>query len=195
MKVVIKHPGEAAMDGTLENTVTAIQAAVDGHFETVNFANGVTMIVNEEGKLNSLPENFRLWNDMIVGTAVFVGVDGEEFTDCPVSAEQIQKIIDDGNINHQTMRENAIQKMIKDGDFESEDDADKLRRRLSVPFEITLDKITQIMVDEEHKLLLQMQEDGVNGRTIETVHQILAIFCSRAVESIGEVQGAQDGQM
>lgn len=37
------------------------------------------MIVNEEGKLIGLPPNFRLNYDTIVGTAVFVSADGEEF--------------------------------------------------------------------------------------------------------------------
>ena len=44
------------------------------------------MIVNEEGKLQGFQPNFRLDHDLIVGTAVFVGVSGEDF--CSLSVVQ-----------------------------------------------------------------------------------------------------------
>ena len=44
------------------------------------------MIVNEDGKWLDLQPNFRLGNDLIVGTAVFVGISGEEF--CGLSLMQ-----------------------------------------------------------------------------------------------------------
>lgn len=37
------------------------------------------MIVNEEGKILRLPINFHLNCDLILGTAVFVSVNGEDF--------------------------------------------------------------------------------------------------------------------
>ena len=39
------------------------------------------MIVNEDGKLLDLPDNFLWHGDHIKGNAVFVGIKGDEFTD------------------------------------------------------------------------------------------------------------------
>lgn len=86
MTAIIKRPGQPAFTREIENTLKALQDLVDGHIETVLLPGGVCMIVNDAGKLLDFPPNFRLGNDLIVGTAVFVGVSGEEF--CGLSASQ-----------------------------------------------------------------------------------------------------------
>ena len=92
INVVIKRPGQAAEHEIINETLGNLQKLVDGPIETVRFADGVTMLVNELGKIRGLENNFYLWNDMIVGTAVFVGTEGEEFASCPMSAEKIEEI-------------------------------------------------------------------------------------------------------
>lgn len=71
-------PGEIR---EIENTLEAFQEIVGGYIETVPFEGDLVMIINEEGKLRELPPNFIWRGDCIVGTAVFVRVDGDEFAD------------------------------------------------------------------------------------------------------------------
>lgn len=71
----------------VENTLEAVQKQVGGYIETVTLIPGkAVMIVNEEGLLQGLPYNTAASNlamQPIHGTAVVVGVSGEEFTDIP----------------------------------------------------------------------------------------------------------------
>lgn len=86
MTAIIKHPGQPAVSQEVENSLKALQNLVGGYIETVSLPHGICMIVNEEGKLQGLQPNFRLDHDLIVGTAVFVGVSGEDF--CSLSVVQ-----------------------------------------------------------------------------------------------------------
>ena len=79
MTAIIKNPGQPAFTRQIENTLTAFQQLVGGYIQTINLPGRIIMIVNEEGKLMNLKPNFRFGNDLIVGTAVFVSADGEEF--------------------------------------------------------------------------------------------------------------------
>ena len=79
MTAIIKHPGQPAVSQEVENSLKALQNLVGGYIETVSLPHG-------EGKLQGLQPNFRLDHDLIVGTAVFVGVSGEDF--CSLSVVQ-----------------------------------------------------------------------------------------------------------
>lgn len=76
----------------IENTLEALQRSVAGFIETVTLVQDrAVMIVNEEGVLLGLPVNViasAVANTQIVGTAIVVGVDGEEFTDVPEDVER-----------------------------------------------------------------------------------------------------------
>lgn len=75
----------------IENTLEALQNAVDGYIETLTLVPGkAVMIVNEEGLLRGMTPNpiaSAVANTQIVGPAVVVGVNGEEFTDVPEDVE------------------------------------------------------------------------------------------------------------
>lgn len=86
MTAIIKRPCQPAFRREISNTLEALQDLVGGYIETVNLPGSIVMIVNEEGKILRLPINFRLNCDLIHGTAVFVGVDGEDF--CSLSQAQ-----------------------------------------------------------------------------------------------------------
>lgn len=101
IRVVIKKPGEAAREIEIENTLERLQELVGGHIESVWFAKNVWMLVNEEGKIRDLPYNFYVWDDVIVGPAIFAGQDGDELADCPISAEAIERILWKGDENGQ----------------------------------------------------------------------------------------------
>ena len=78
IKVIVKRPDEKAGHVTyMSNTLRAFQKAVGGNIETVSICKGVTMVVNEEGKILDLDANFAFgnfgfWRDLIQGTAVIV---------------------------------------------------------------------------------------------------------------------------
>lgn len=93
IKALYKEPGKALTQKYVLNTLVALQRTVGGYIEVVPLRPDLVMIVNEEGKLRQMEENFRIrlggWVDEIVGPALFVGVDGDEFTDCPLEESDL----------------------------------------------------------------------------------------------------------
>ncbi len=71
----------------IENELEALQGAVDGYIETVSLIpEKVDMIVNEEGLIKGMELNpiaSAIAGTYIVGNALIVGVDGEDFCDVP----------------------------------------------------------------------------------------------------------------
>lgn len=70
----------------VDNDLKALQKAVGGNIETVGLKDGGVMIVDEEGMLKQYPHNdlaSYISEKHIYGTAMIVGVDGEEFDDVP----------------------------------------------------------------------------------------------------------------
>lgn len=83
----------------MDNTLAAFQMEVDGYIEVVNLTENLALICNEEGKLMQQPFNneaTKVLNlyckglEYIVGTALVVGTQGDEFID--VTDEQISEI-------------------------------------------------------------------------------------------------------
>jgi len=81
INVIIKDPGDKARKKTMVNALKELQYEVGGLINVIYLGDmdGILMIVNEEGKLKGLGVNFKLFNDLIIGTAVFVGgAEGEQ---------------------------------------------------------------------------------------------------------------------
>ena len=87
MRVLIKEPGKDPHTMVIQNNLHLLQQLVDGLIEVHTLADGLVMIVNEEGKLKNLPHNFTLYGENIVGPVVIVGVDGEDCCDCPIDID------------------------------------------------------------------------------------------------------------
>lgn len=83
MKVIIKHPGNEPCFGEIPGTLEALQELVGGDIQAVRIGTDLVAIVDEEGKKKGKPENMH----GLVGTIVFLGESGCEFTDVPASAE------------------------------------------------------------------------------------------------------------
>lgn len=79
ISVVVKRVGEDAKQVKILNELVVMQNIVEGFIESVYLGNGIHLICNEEGKLESEP-NFALGRDIIFGNVIFVGSDGEDFT-------------------------------------------------------------------------------------------------------------------
>lgn len=94
---IIIEPDKAPRMETIYNELHTLQRLVDGYIEVCPLAEGMVMIINEEGKLRGLPKNFwmEVIGDYIVGTAVFVGVDGDEFDDVPVTLSDLYSVMPD----------------------------------------------------------------------------------------------------
>lgn len=70
----------------IQNELEALQAAVGWYIEAITLDYGAVMIVDEEGRLKGKPLNdlaSLIAGVGIVGAALIVGVDGEEFDDVP----------------------------------------------------------------------------------------------------------------
>lgn len=93
MRAIIKVPGRDPALIDIDNTLHRLQMIVDGYIETYTIAEDVAIVCNEEGKLRGLPYNCTLCGEHFVGTILFVGVDGDEFTDVP---EELFRVMKDG---------------------------------------------------------------------------------------------------
>lgn len=69
----------------IPNDLHVLQQLVGGYIETVTFATDAAIICNEEGRLHGLEHNCSYLGVDFVGPILIVGVDGDEFTDCPMS--------------------------------------------------------------------------------------------------------------
>ena len=99
IRAIVKRPDEKYGHVTnISPSLKNLQRIVGGHIETVPVIDGVVLICNEEGKLQNLPRNIYMGRypcgDQIVGEIAVVGVDGEEFADCPLDFKVWKHLID-----------------------------------------------------------------------------------------------------
>lgn len=83
MKAIRKKPGAQPEIIEVDNTLAALQTEVGGYIEVITLPYGAALICNEEGRILGLPDNGRVCGVDVVGTALIVGVNGEEFCDVP----------------------------------------------------------------------------------------------------------------
>ena len=93
MRVLEKEPKKRPVLKEVENELKPLQEIVGGgNIECVSYRSAL-VICNEEGKLRGMNYNFPLNGDVIVGTAIFVDVEGDDFTD--IKDGQIEAIMKD----------------------------------------------------------------------------------------------------
>ena len=94
MIAVIKHPGRDPEQTYIENELRPLQEAVGGHLEHlgVDLCDGskIGILLDAESKLKDYEPNVFFADDLIFGTVLFVGEDGEEF--CDLTESQIELI-------------------------------------------------------------------------------------------------------
>lgn len=93
IKAIVKEPGKEAQEELIGNDLASLQKKVGGYIETVTVAEDLVIICNEEGVLLGLPYNCTLLGEPFCGTILFVGVDGEDFADCPISLDFFRGIL------------------------------------------------------------------------------------------------------
>lgn len=92
IKVIVKMPHEdAGHIEVINNDLHSFQTLVGGYIETVSVKINpedeawMVAICNEEGLISDLPYNCNLFGYDFFGTIILAGVDGEDFTDVPIS--------------------------------------------------------------------------------------------------------------
>jgi len=95
INILIKHPGEKWEMVTIADELKEHQRLVGGRIECVpGVAPNTIFIVNDEGKWKGLTPNFAFRGDVLVGNVLCVGVSGEDFTDCPITAHELNTIFE-----------------------------------------------------------------------------------------------------
>lgn len=102
IRVIVKKPADiTGKVQIIPNTLEKFQELVQGPIECVRIQNFI-LIMNEEGLLRKMKPN--IWPlelmSPIVGPVVVAGVDGEEFTDCPLRMGEWMKIIKDWKVDY-----------------------------------------------------------------------------------------------
>lgn len=86
MRVLYKRPADAGFRQlNIDNDLRALQKLVGGRIEAVFISRDACVICNEEGRILGMPENCNFCGVEFVGPILLVGVNGDEFTDCPMS--------------------------------------------------------------------------------------------------------------
>ena len=94
IKVIIKRPDEEYGHMThISDSLENLQKTVGGYIECVTFSQFV-ILCNEEGKIRGLPFNMNIGTfDTLVGTIIVLGIDGEDFADCPIDFKTWKNIV------------------------------------------------------------------------------------------------------
>ena len=97
IRVIIKNPYEPyGHEAMLLDRLATYQNVVDGPIETVPLTDKAVIVCDEEGRLNNKKFNFfkgQGQEDYICGTVIVVGVDGDEFADCPITLGEWKQIL------------------------------------------------------------------------------------------------------
>lgn len=108
IRVIVKRPFEPiGHEERIPNTLEALQKLVGGYIEVIRVPSYIAhhrclaLIVDEEGKIKQRTPNLIAgpnirWN--LVGPVVAVGIDGEDFTDCPISLRDWANMTEGGRL-------------------------------------------------------------------------------------------------
>lgn len=93
INVLIVEPNELPYEKEIPNTLEAKQEIVGGYIECTSLLDddSVSIICNEEGKINGLPLNRCIGHDIIAGTFIIAGDDYENGEFKSLTDEQIKK--------------------------------------------------------------------------------------------------------
>ena len=103
IKVVVKEPGKPAEVREIRNSYESLRDIVDGMIEFVDIPiDGVSIISNEEYRINQLPFNVIIpeYKNYIGGTFLVVGEDGPETVSIPEDKlDAVVKYINDNSLD------------------------------------------------------------------------------------------------
>lgn len=99
IKAIIKRPDEEIGHMTnISPTLENLQKTVGGYIETVPITEGLALLCDEEGRLKNREPNIWIGHELIVGTVIILGVNGEEFDDIPINFQIWKELMKKGII-------------------------------------------------------------------------------------------------
>lgn len=90
--VIIKEPGKKPRHVNISDTSENLQRTVSGYIETVTIASDAVIICDEEGRIKGKPHCCAIGNIDFCGTVIICGVNGDEFTDVPLTYQQVKRL-------------------------------------------------------------------------------------------------------
>ncbi len=90
--VLIKDPGKKPRHVAISDRLENLQKTVGGYIETVTLNTDLVIICDEEGRLKDKPYNCRICGVDFVGTIIFAGIAGDEFSDIPVDYQTMKTL-------------------------------------------------------------------------------------------------------
>ena len=95
---IVKKPGEAAGEiKEIDNTLRALQELIGGHIEAVPYDEGFAVICDNDGRLKGYPHNCNFGGFDYVGSIVIVGIEDDDFTDCPLELDELDEWMEDND--------------------------------------------------------------------------------------------------
>lgn len=99
IKAIVKRPDEMYGHMTwISNSLKNLQNTVDGYIETATVSSDMVIICNEEGIIKGLPLNCELCGHQFFGTIIACGVDGDEFSDIPMTFDEWKRFFFGGGL-------------------------------------------------------------------------------------------------
>lgn len=95
LRIIVVEPNELPYEQTIDGELESMQAIVGGYIEAVQLGNRITLVCNEEGKLNNLTPNRMVGGDIIVGTFFLTKTDYSNGEFINLSDEEVAFLIDD----------------------------------------------------------------------------------------------------
>lgn len=95
IRVIYKRIGADPVEVTVPNTLKQLQDMVGGFIETVTIGEDWCVLCDEDGRLKHRGWNCEVCGIDFVGAVVFIGVNGDEFTDLPVGMEVFRSLFPD----------------------------------------------------------------------------------------------------
>jgi len=92
IKVIIKHPGSKPYSAWISPTLENLQKHVGGYIEELSIANDAAILCDEEGRINGAEYNCEVHGNPFYGPIIFVGTDGDSFSDFPMEWQAFKKM-------------------------------------------------------------------------------------------------------
>lgn len=92
ISVLIKEPGKSPRHVWISNTLENLQKTVGGYIETVTLFSDLVIICDEEGRLKGKAPCCTVCGVDLVGTIIFAGVEGDEFSDLPADYQTMKRL-------------------------------------------------------------------------------------------------------
>ena len=92
MKAIYKQVGRDPRQMVIPNELGVLQSLVGGYIETATLCSDLVLICDEEGLIKKKPFNCNVMSYPFYGDLILVGIDGDQFADCPLTVEKAKEM-------------------------------------------------------------------------------------------------------